>query len=306
VWIIAIIILIILGVIVFKAFQRSFKVGVAIVLIYVVAFVALVLYIFNRDFNALVRMTFSPQEYHWSGIEVAHREWSSFTLPLPPNTAIWSRRSSTNAMYTTRTDAEKILEFYSGIADEGTFFVEHVENEWYHLRIIFRIDGKYVSILLMSGRLYERFDIDATTNEEMADRRLNGLLRGIEWQSIEGIRTSFSNTAINEATDFVGGRDYLFELFQGNIVSREIDKWQLETVVENGQISELLLSWYTVTTDEDKYLFFIADFISDTINPDNRGIYALRVVRVEDVDTHMLADWREMLIPGIYIPREQP
>jgi len=280
------------------------KIVLCIILICVVSFATVVFYFLNRNFAAFVDMNFFPQEYHRFSIELAPHERSTFHLPLPPSTAFRFRSGSTQATYTTKTNVRGIIEFYSNIADEGTFFVEYIEDERYHLRILFRFDGKWVSILLNRYRSYEWLTIDATTEAEIANRRILNFLTAIEWQSHEMLESRFSNKAIKEAVDFFRGINHLFEFFQGNVVSRELDRWQLEKSIENGKISEMLLSWHTVVTDEEKYVFFIADFISDTINPDNRGVYALRVVKAEDADTQMLADWRDMLIPGIYIPSE--
>jgi len=276
------------------------KIGLCVILICVVSFTTVALYMLNRNFTAFVDMTFFPQEYHISHIS----NHESFLLPLPSNTAFRFRRGITEVTYTTKTNVRGIIEFYSNIADEGTFFVEHIEDEWHHLRILFRFDGGWVSILLNRYRFYEWLIIDATTEEEMANRRIRNLVLDIEWQSEEMLKSRFSNQAINEAADFKGEIDSLFEFFQGNVIFRKLDSWQLEKSIENDKISEMLLSWHLVVTDQDRYLFFIADFISDMINPDNRGVYTLRVIKAEDADTQMLADWRDMLIPGIYIPSE--
>ena len=303
---ITIISLIVLGVIIWMACKYSAKMGLCLILICIISFSTVVLYFLDRNFAAFVDMNFFPEKYHWFSPELAPtsrdgvvpREW----LPLPPNTAFRWRGSMTQATYTTKTNVEGIIEFYSSIADDGTFFVEHVEGGRHHLRILFRSGGRRVSILLDRDCSNEWLTINATTEERMADGRILNFLTAIEWQSKERARERFSNQAINEAVDFRSGITYFFDFFQGNVVSRELDRWQLEKSIENGKISEMLLSWHTVTTDKDTYLFFIADFISDMINPDNQGVYTLRVIKAEDADTQMLADWQDMLIPGIYIP----
>jgi hypothetical protein len=57
-----------------------------------------------------------------------------------------------------------------------------------------------------------------------------------------------------------------------------------------------------VTTDKDKYVFFIIDYIKNTIYPDNTGLYTLRVIKEEDKETQ-LGYWQDMEIAGIYIPK---
>ena len=65
----------------------------------------------------------------------------------------------------------------------------------------------------------------------------------------------------------------------------------------------MLISWYTVTTDKEKYKFFVIDYTKDTINPDNAGLYTLRVIKAEDEYTQF-APWQDMQIAGIYKPEE--
>lgn len=111
----------------------------------------------------------------------------------------------------------------------------------------------------------------------------------------------FSKQALEEANDFDGSLDYLFEFFQGNADSWEQDRFTSETSSESGKKSIILISWYTVTTDKENYKFFVIDYTENTINPDNAGLYTLRVIKAEDKATQF-ASWQKMQIAEIYKP----
>jgi outer membrane scaffolding protein for murein synthesis (MipA/OmpV family) len=65
----------------------------------------------------------------------------------------------------------------------------------------------------------------------------------------------------------------------------------------------MLVSWYTVVTDKEKYMFFVIDYTKDTINLDNTGLYTLRVIKAVDKETQFTY-WQDMGISGIYKPKE--
>ncbi len=50
-------------------------------------------------------------------------------------------------------------------------------------------------------------------------------------------------------------------------------------------------------------MFFVIDYIKDTMNPDNAGLYTLRVIKAEDKETEF-GYWQDMCIPGIYKPEQ--
>ena len=83
----------------------------------------------------------------------------------------------------------------------------------------------------------------------------------------------------------------------------ERDRFTSETATEYGKKSIMLISWYTVTTDKAKYMFFVIDYTQNTINPDSAGLYALRVIKAADEATQFTT-WQKMQIAGIYKPEE--
>lgn len=114
-------------------------------------------------------------------------------------------------------------------------------------------------------------------SDKKADARMEQLLEIIKNKDKDTLKAMFSKKAVNEANDIDSDIEYLFEFFQGNVDSWEQDRFTSGTSSEYGKKSIKLVSWYTVATDKGKYIFFVIDYSKDTINPDNKGLYILRV-----------------------------
>lgn len=161
-----------------------------------------------------------------------------------------------------------------------------------------------ISLLLLSscsfggGRMMISDDSD-----KKADSRMEQLLETINNKDKDAFKAMFSKQALNEDNEFDNGMDYLFGFFQGNVKSWKRDRFTSETSSEYGKKSVMLVSWYTVTTDKDKYMLFVIDYTKDTINPDSAGLYTLRVIKAKDKETQF-GNWQNMKVAGIYKPKE--
>ncbi len=144
-------------------------------------------------------------------------------------------------------------------------------------------------------------------SEIKENARLEQLLDALERQDESDLKIMFSKKAIDEADDFDGSMKYLLELFQGNVVSWELDRFGGGGSVDNGRRSTRVDAFYTVTTDKDQYRFYLKDYLSDTINPDNEGLYTLHVIKAEeaDKDSPFIINWDYEDVPGIYKPEEE-
>lgn len=112
----------------------------------------------------------------------------------------------------------------------------------------------------------------------------------------------FSKKALSEANDFDESMDYLFGFFKGSVTSHKRNAGPLvDESIEHGNKMKESKTWYSVDTDKQKYLFFLLEYTVDTANPDNVGLYTLRVIRVENEKTQF-GSWQDMKIPGIYKP----
>ncbi|MDF2531104.1 MAG: hypothetical protein K0Q65_685 [Clostridia bacterium] len=95
----------------------------------------------------------------------------------------------------------------------------------------------------------------------------------------------------------------MFGFFQGKIVDWERTAFSAPTTIEYGKKSVELQSCYKVTTDKDEYMFFVVEYSTDTFDPDNVGLYTLRVIKAADEETQFTT-WQDMEIAGIYKPKE--
>ncbi|HQA56868.1 MAG TPA: DUF5104 domain-containing protein [Acetivibrio sp.] len=139
--------------------------------------------------------------------------------------------------------------------------------------------------------------------ERAAKERIQEILAAIKDKDKEAMKALFSKKALEEANEIDEGVDYLFDFFQGDVQSWEIDAWSSDESIERGKKSLMLRAWYIVTTDKEKYMFFVIDYIKDTMNPDNAGMYTLRVIKAEDEETEF-GYWQDMNIAGIYKPKQ--
>jgi hypothetical protein len=162
------------------------------------------------------------------------------------------------------------------------------------------------TLLLSSCSLGGGRTIIYDDSDKKADDLLKQILDTLENQDQDALKAMFSKKALNEANDFDGSMEYLFGLFQGNVESWERDRFSSDASIEDGKKSKRLLSWYTVTTDKGKYRFYLSDFIVDTIDPDNAGLYTLHVISAEEADEEspFIINWDYKDIPGIYKPEE--
>jgi hypothetical protein len=109
----------------------------------------------------------------------------------------------------------------------------------------------------------------------------------------------FSKKALDEANDFENGVDYLFELLQGDVDTWERAGWSSGEMIEYGKKSLMIRFSFDVKTDKDTYHFFVIDYNTDTINPDNQGVYMLELIKFTDEKD--LDSWQDRVRAGIYI-----
>ncbi|GHU40460.1 hypothetical protein FACS1894111_01150 [Clostridia bacterium] len=140
-------------------------------------------------------------------------------------------------------------------------------------------------------------------DEQKADKRMEELVETLKNKDKDALKAMFSKQAFDESHDFESSMEYLFDFFGENVTSWNRDRFSGSTSSDYGKESVMLRSWYTVTIDQDTYLFFVIDYIKDTINPDNEGLYTLRVIKKEE-ESSQFESWQKMQIAGIYVPEE--
>lgn len=146
--------------------------------------------------------------------------------------------------------------------------------------------------------------LNKENDDKKADARLDQVIEAIQNQDKEALRSMFSKQALDEAQDLDGSMDYLFKLFQGEVKSKKRDGLLASETINYGHNTKEVKSAYTVETDKQKYIFFFLECTEDTDNPDNVGLYTLRVIKAEDKDKEYGLSWQDKKIAGIYRPDE--
>jgi hypothetical protein len=183
------------------------------------------------------------------------------------------------------------------------FLMEGKLNMWKKIIIMLLI----INMLLLSscsigGLITKMSNVD--NDEKDADARFVQVLKVINNKDKVALKAMFSKQALDKAGDIDGGMDYVFNLFQGKVVS-----WNngggpiVYGSINYGHITKEVNSFYTVDTDKQKYLFFLFEYTVDTDHHDNVGLYTLRVVKAEDEETQF-SNMEDMKIAGIYKPKE--
>jgi hypothetical protein len=137
-------------------------------------------------------------------------------------------------------------------------------------------------------------------SEKKVDARMEDILDALKNGDKDALKEMFSKKALSDADDIEGQLDYLFNFFQGSVESWERTGFSSDESIDHGEKSTMLRSFFSVKTDKDEYKFFLIDYPIDTINPDNEGMYTLRVVEKFTQFTY----WTDMEIAGIYKPED--
>lgn len=132
--------------------------------------------------------------------------------------------------------------------------------------------------------------------------RVKAIVSALEERDSTALKTLFSQKALDEA-DWDDDVDSLFDFFDGNIIAWEQnDGSSGDTVVADGKKTVMLRYGFDVTTDTDKYCFFVIDYAEDTIDSSNKGLYMLEVCK-ESYGGKWDA-WQDRMKAGISIIQE--
>ena len=143
-----------------------------------------------------------------------------------------------------------------------------------------------------------------SSEEEIADRKFEQIVEGINEKDPEKIKEVFSEQALAGSDDDIDeGIAYLYDLFDGGITSWDLDHWSSGDSIHYGTVVSSIRSWYNVETDRGSFLVFMLDYSRNDLEPDKKGLYAFRAIKEENEPTQFTY-WQDMEIPGIYIPTE--
>ena len=138
----------------------------------------------------------------------------------------------------------------------------------------------------------------AMSDEQRADARMEQIISAIKEKDGDALKSLFSKKALDEASDFENDVDYLFEFVQGTIDTWERDGIAGSESIDHGKKSSMLRFAINVNTHKEVYRLFVIDYNTDTINPDNQGVYMLEVRLADSPNT---GSWQERMRAGLYL-----
>lgn len=159
-----------------------------------------------------------------------------------------------------------------------------------------------VFILSLCGCDKEDFEFLSDTDNGFADARIEQIFQSIKNHDNDSLKMTFSESFIDcQGDNLYHSIDFLMDYVQGMPVSwsREESPIVFDTS-ENGEKRKQLVVWFTLHTDEQIYSVFLVDYPIDTVDPNNEGLYSLRIIKIEDEDK-LEGVWNEWVTPGIYV-----
>ncbi|OPX41826.1 hypothetical protein CLHUN_43050 [Ruminiclostridium hungatei] len=139
------------------------------------------------------------------------------------------------------------------------------------------------NILLLSSCLGSRVGmLNKSNDDEKADARLKQIIESIKNKDKERIKVMFSEQALNEAKDLDERIDYLIALIKGNVESWDRIGGSVDETNNYGHKQIKSSFRYNVYTEQEQYLFSILEYTKDDDNPENVGVYSLKVINVKD------------------------
>ncbi len=135
-----------------------------------------------------------------------------------------------------------------------------------------------------------------------ADKKFSIIFSSIVNKDSKKLKKLFSKKAILEDGNIDDGIQYLFSFIQGANISWERSKGiVVDESFEYGKSKVELKSFFTIRTNIEEYLVFVLDYTKDTFDPNNKGIYSLRIINKKNKKSEF-GYWQDMKIPGIYNP----
>ncbi len=134
---------------------------------------------------------------------------------------------------------------------------------------------------------------------QLADERMEQIIAVLKEKNIESIKALFSEKALSEIDNFENDFDSFFEFFQGTIITWKRDGLAASTSIRDGKKSVMIRYEIIISTDVGDYSLFVIDYNTDTISPDNEGVYMLEISK-HPYDGEC-GSWQERMMPGIKI-----
>ena len=145
------------------------------------------------------------------------------------------------------------------------------------------------------------YDENRYRNDKIVDNTVTAFLEAIQERDSGGIKQLFSQGVRDEIGDekLEEGIRYLFSIFEGEVISYEIKPYGLGKEGEGWGKKRIIADYkFILETTEDSYRIYIVYYTKDTITPDFKGLYQIRMEKESDISNDLLS--RRFM--GIYVP----
>ena len=141
--------------------------------------------------------------------------------------------------------------------------------------------------------------LNRSSEPAMADARTEQIIAALQNEDAAALKALFSEKALAEAEDFDEDVERLFEFIEKEIETGERYGYASSATTNYGEKSLMLRFPIRINSENDGYGFFVIDYCTDTIDPENEGLYMLEVFQLEERTT--IGPWQDRMRPGIYI-----
>lgn len=143
------------------------------------------------------------------------------------------------------------------------------------------------------------------TEGDTAEAKLEEVMHALKTKDRDAAKKLFSKQALADTEDIENGIDYLFSLVQGEVTEVGDLTWGSDEQIRYGVKERKIFSWCDFSTARQDYYLFMLIYDRDDKNPDNIGLYSLRVVAHDGNYAKHVTAWQDMQQPGIYALGDQ-
>ncbi len=152
----------------------------------------------------------------------------------------------------------------------------------------------------------ERLTKELGSEQQMADRMMEDIAAALDAGDADALKSLFSKTTLEEATDIDQQISDLLEFYQGKKQSFEGDASSSTHTKYGEDIEKQLIGQYLLTTDKESYRVMYDYTVIDKDNPDAEGLSQLEVVTDElyqEDDFDYLCGNEGYEGPGVYMQK---
>jgi len=140
------------------------------------------------------------------------------------------------------------------------------------------------------------------TTERQAETRGRKIIKAMNENDPDKIRTFFSQKAISESNDLEENINTICSSLENRVLDYKFEMGIESDDIEYGQKSKLICYNFNIYTDTETYVLFIIEYTTDTFKPENKGIYSITFEAQYDADNNVNFNyWQDRMIPGLHI-----